>query len=611
MKYLKSILTALVCVMALASCNEWLDVNVNPETPTSASATIETRLPWCEYYVSLTDGVAGFRTFMQCGDWTRAGGSNYYPSSVWSPANGITTTAYQQFFVGGACNFEDLYNKAMEVGAYHYAACVDVFRAIGYMAMTDLYGEMPYSEACGPDETPSYDTGKQIFIGCLKDLDEAIELFGKTQEEGAPALSTCDWWNGGDIAKWTKLCWLLKARYGVKLSKKGAGSITDGKYDEAAILDALSKGPQSIADDTAIDFLDEGTSFRVAIYGDPSDICPYYSVLGMNSGYMVSAALEANLTNFDGKGVEDPRADKIIPWQVSAKSADTPDNVKFSGIWRRSVGVDLVSSSTPTLTGGPLRSSYSAAKGWYITSDNTARLADTLFVEATCGSTGYGGEPDLFFRRVSGNNQSRESGTFYARADCPQYVGSYCEACFIKAEVLFNKNDKSGAFDAYKKGIQANFDMMNKALRKWDGVCGDATCPSFGEMSAADIAYYMNNAIGTAADLTLGKIMTQKKLAMQFSLQVWNDMRRYDYNPQIFQNWHIPYMYTVSAASQKAIPLGKDWRRWRQCSHELNYNSVNLAAIGSEVPGANTSLENWNNADDVWTIPVWWDSTQP
>ena len=615
MKYIKSILAVLLCVVTLVSCSEWLDVNTNPETPTSSSATIETRLPWIEYYVLLTDAVAGFRTTMQCGDWTRTAtnGGNYFYSSYWNPVNGICTTPYQQLFVGGLCNNEDLYNKAMEQGAYHFAAVSKMFNAIGYMIMTDLYGEMPYTAACGESATPTYDNGKTIYLGCLKELDEAIELFGRAQEAGAPSLATCDWWNNGNIDKWTKLAYLLKARYGVKLSKKANGSLSEGKYDPETILAALAKGPQSINDDTAVDFLDEGTSFRVAIYGDPSDINGYYSVLGMNAGYMVTDAFVKNFTNFDGKGIEDPRADKHIPWQYSIKGEDTPDHVKYVGNWRRSIGVDMTSPASPVGKSGPIRSNYDASgnKGWWINSNDVTRLGDTLYVEATCGSTGYGKEPDLFFRRVSGNDRSRESGSFYARATTPQYMGSYCEACFIKAEVLFNQGKKAEAFNAYKEGVKANFDMMNKVLATYTGKNpAYAECPSFTVMSDAEISNYMNNALGTEANLTLGKIMTQKKMALVFSLQIWNDMRRYDYNPEVFFNWQVAYNYAVTAATNKVIPEGKQWRRWRQCSHELNYNSTNLHAIGAEVPGADMTLPLWNNAQDVWTIPVWWDSTQ-
>ena len=44
MKYMKSILMAFVCILALASCNEWLDVNVDPENPSSESALFQNRL---------------------------------------------------------------------------------------------------------------------------------------------------------------------------------------------------------------------------------------------------------------------------------------------------------------------------------------------------------------------------------------------------------------------------------------------------------------------------------------------------------------------------------------------------------------------------------------
>ena len=117
-------------------------------------------------------------------------------------------------------------------------------------------------------------------------------------------------------------------------------------------------------------------------------------------------------------------------------------------------------------------------------------------------------------------------------------------------------------------------------------------------------------AIGTAGSLTLGKILTQKRIALHYSVEIWNDMRRYDFDEELFQNWGIPAYHAVNAAAQKGIPNGKHYRRWIQCSHELNYNAANLHAIGAEVPGANMGLAQWNSADDIWTIPVWWDSDQ-
>lgn len=82
------------------------------------------------------------------------------------------------------------------------------------------------------------------------------------------------------------------------------------------------------------------------------------------------------------------------------------------------------------------------------------------------------------------------------------------------------------------------------------------------------------------------------------------------FNPELFLGWGIPARYGVDATAQKNIPQGKQFRRWQQCSHELNYNTANLQAIGATVPGADTSIALWNAAEDVWTLPVWWDSAQ-
>jgi len=51
-------------------------------------------------------------------------------------------------------------------------------------------------------------------------LNEAISLFSKTQEAGNPSLSAGDILNNGDVSKWIKMCWGLKARYMLSFSKK-------------------------------------------------------------------------------------------------------------------------------------------------------------------------------------------------------------------------------------------------------------------------------------------------------------------------------------------------------------------------------------------------------
>ena len=620
MKLLKSIILCGLgaAALSLTSCNDWLDVNVDPNTPSAESTPYELRLAHIEFYTNSGHAFANWRTSMQSGFWTRNfGGGTYWYSSYWCPTTSPVTTPYQWWFVGAYCNVPDMYEKALADENWHYAGVAKIIEAYGTMLMADLYGEMPFSDIPSGSATPTYDTGKELFLACLSNVEDGISLLEDhpTIDATKPSLAQGDFWNNGDVSKWIKLGYFLKARWLNHLNKKAAGSYTEGKYDATEILACLGKAMQSNADNTIVVHTDDnGATHDVLGWDEPVDYCPLYSVCGMNSGYMATRMLEDNVTNFGGYGVEDPRADKLIPWAYNEKIKSNPaDGLKWQDGWRRSKGVDMQSSINAA--GGPLRAAWSAAKGWYINSENADRLGDTIYVEETSESKGFYGQPSIIFYREKGYEGARESGSFYTRVSSPTYIATYAEACFIKAEVLFKQGNKQGAFDAYKAGVKASMEQMNVRLENW---CQEdnnlRSCPSFTPIPASSIENFINTGIGNAGDITLGHILMQKKIALIHSLEEWNDMRRYDFNPNIFFGWGIPDYFNYDADCAKRLP-NKQWRRWAQCSHEQNYNSVNLNAIGAKVPGARTvdSKGNavvWYKQDDIYEVPIWWDSDQ-
>lgn len=630
MKLLKSMILCGMgaAALSLTSCNDWLDINTDPNNPSAQSTPYELRLAHIQFYTNSGHSFADWRTGMQSGGWTRNyGGGTYWYSSYWCPTTSPVTTPYQWWFVGAYCNVPDMYDKAKADNNPHYAGVAKIIEAYGTMLMADLYGEMPFDDIKTGSATPEYNTGKELFQRCLQSLDEGIDLLEKNPsiDPSKPSLATGDWWNKGDVTKWVKLGYFLKARWLNHLNKKGAGKCvkdengvyTTLKYDTSLILECLDKAMKGNEDNTVINHTDDnGPTIDNLGWAEPVDYSPLYSVCGMNSGYMVTKMLTDNLENFNGYGVEDPRADHIIPWAYCAssnKDNSAVDGLKWNGHWRRSKGVDMQSGLNAA--GGPMRANYDATKGgWFIDSSNPDRLGDTVYVEATSESKGYAAKQDLLYRR-NGTDASKESGSFYSRVSAPTYVGTYSEACFIRAEVLFNMGDKPGAFKAYKDGIEASIKLMNDKLNVWcqeDPSLKD--CPSFTPMVQADIDKFLANGIGTSGDITLGHILTQKHIALQFSLEQWSDMRRYDFNPTLFFGWGIPDYYNHDVDCAKRLPT-KQWRRWAQCSHEQNYNAKNLQAIGAKVPGARMVDGSgnevvWYKQDDMYEIPVWWDSTQ-
>lgn len=615
MKLYKKIALGAVAVAATASmtsCSDYLDINTNPNSPTITQAKYTTLIPWSQFYMNHIYGIVASNTSYYTGHFYRNNGQQGGAAQWKLDSSTRAGNAQQWFLTQVANNYGPIYNKSMEAGAYHYAAVGKFLKAYGWIMLTDLFGEIPYSDAIGASPSPTYDLGEDIYLGCIADIDEAIELFGRQQEKGAEPLSAADYWNGGDTAKWIKLCYLLKARWMNHFSKKSAGSYKDCKYDADEILACLDKAMQSNADNTLIRHTDTNTtSHDVMAWNEPVDYHPLYSCVGMNSNVYVTKTYTDLLTNFDNKGIEDPRADKFIPWARSEKSATTPAGLKWTedGKWRRSVGVDLLSNIIQEQ--GPYALSFNAdTEKWYC--DNASRAGDTIYVWQTCGGLGYNKGTDLFYRRNRSYERSAMSGVFYCRPDVPSYVGTYSEACFIRAEVLMRKGDKTGAFDAFKKAVRANIDDVNDQLDRWVAqVPNDADHPTFKHMTEAEITAFIDGALGTASDITMGKIMTQKLIAMPYSNENWNDLRRHDFDKNIFMAYDKPYTFTAGIGDVHTYcPADKCPRRWKQASYELNYNVSNLRAIGAKVPGAyelSGGADGWYNSNEICTLPIFWD----
>jgi hypothetical protein len=484
-----------------------------------------------------------------------------------------------------------MYKKAVAQEAWHYAGAALVLKSYGFLLMADMFGEMPYFEANSDSTYPKYDTGETIYTECLKNLDEAIEDFGKTQPLTVAKLSAGDSWNNGDVNKWKCMAYLLKARTINQMSKKSQ------YYDADAILAALDNAQQSINDDTYIVHYDVKETSKDFISTDPLQSNTLWNQT-YNSGAdqtRITKWLYDILTSFDGKGIEDPRANKIIPFGQIGVDANG------NRIWLRSQGYEMREGYTNVgrTDNSPYRYTTREADGskWIVA--DASHEADTVYIPLRSGSYGVyeSRSTGVLWTGTGDSRYALSSGNVYLRPDSPLLWSTYAEACFIRAEVLMRRGDKTGAFNAYKAGIKANIDELNKALTEnWtDEMYKD--CPSFGAMSQSDIDNFLNNAIGTSNDITMEKIMTQKFIALLYRSQNWDDMRRHDYKD--YMGWAQPFEHSVNAGSLKSIPQGKVWRRIKPSSHEINYNFDNLYESNPHF-----------SDDDVYTQPVWWDTEE-
>jgi hypothetical protein len=649
MKNLKYIfILAFILVLGITSCTDWLEVNTDPDSPNNESALVENRLPWIEHFYTYSAGVTNYRASCTAGVYYSNSANPMSLAVTWACAVGNTTTPYQTWFIEVAPNIKDMYNKAQKEGAYHYMAAANVFHALGFMQMLDLYGEMPYTEALGSIAAPAYDDGKTIFEGCIAKLDEAIELFGKTQDTGATFLSAGDIWNNGDVSKWIKLCYGLKARYLLKLSKKT-------EFDPQAILDCLAKAPQSNADNTKVLCFNKSSDVTDYLLQDPIMTNGNWDYAAYGSNQRISQYYYNLLTNMRSAGVTDPRMTKIVPASMTNIKLDANGRVQ-SYDWLRSKGVDFMGPSTRLQAGGAAsiqvttyahtdvdikykidnasdRAAFIAAQNGvhdytvdgdtvkitykqgsiYVNSTDYRYAGDTVYVNLRNCSPLTGnaslGELDMnwyFSTQAITAGAVGSTGSFQVRPNSDQEILTYHEMCFIKAEIYMRSGDKANALAAYKAGIQAHLDMMQAKLTDWQSA--GFKNPDMWPMDAAAISAYLGSAAicQSSGDLTMADIMLQKYLAMGCSIENWNDMRRFNFSAGNVGSFGVVYPgydrgplfagQSQITGSSKIDPTY--WqRRWRlPATLELAYNATQAKAINSHAEDLN-----------IWCVPVWWD----
>lgn len=593
---MKKILIALIA-LTFTSCQQWLNVNVNPDVPNNASATVDLRLPWIEYYYLYSWGVASVRSSYVNGTIT----SNSTTSAsgmlaAWNPVARSVTTPYQNWFIGAACNIPDLISKATAEQAWDYVGAAYTIRAMGYMLMTDWYGDMPYTDAVSNSVTPVFDSGQTIYNGCLNDLNKALSYFNKTQPTTATSFVKGDSWNGGNVQKWIKLVHGLKARWFLNLSKKTS------LFQPDSILNELALAPQNVSESIIVNHVNDPTDLAGNFTtGDSYKTSVIYDYAAWSDGARITKWYMNLLTNTftGGSGVVDPRTNWLVP-----SAQFTINGVKT---FVRDVPVDVINSNI-RLSSGPMLSTYSpTTKKWYINTTNIARLGDTVYISLMALSAQTGANTsESTWQATDGTVIS--TGTFYTRPESPSHILGYPEMCFIKAEVLFRKGDKAGALLAYQAGIKAHMDLMNLTLATYNTSASINPYKQPIPQSAIN-AFMTSAAVAQTSDqLTMAKIMQQKFIALSFTQQNWNDMRRFDYSAGdiggygvVYTDFDRPYEFGATGATKIPGQSKTDpsywFRRMMLPSAETVYNSTNV------------KLDNPHALDlSIWSMPVWWDT---
>lgn len=267
MKTPKHLITLLIVLSMsiLGACENFLDVNNNPNDPENVPENLQLSgmLANFSYQVIGNEPARTPSQWMQQTAW-----NGVQPSVDTYDLDDEDVNNLWEFFSYSSVmnNAQKLDLQATENGNFAYAGIAKIIKAWNLGIITDVWGDAPYSEAFDPANTkPKYDTQEEIYASIQGLLDDAIEDLDK-QSPMTPGMD--DLLYGGDLGKWKKLAYVVKARFHIHLTK--APNNTASNRAQLA-LNALGNAFASNADDADFTYFDktgeENPWFQFAIDG--------------------------------------------------------------------------------------------------------------------------------------------------------------------------------------------------------------------------------------------------------------------------------------------------------------------------------------------------------
>ena len=482
-KYKVIILSLLISFMG-ASCEDWLDDNVNEDAahevlpqqvlPVVLFYSAQLQFDHAEYGAYLTQTLT-------------TGGRNQTSSFAYKSGWGdfLTMNRHPQWrrhFYDIGVNAKEIIDEAHEAQAWNLELIGRTLRLMSTQMTTDLFGDMPRSEAY-ESNSPHYDTQESIYEWMNQEIEELIGMYeDPTYTEAAtniPIDQSIDRVFAGDLNKWKHYTYALKAR----LLLRKLPNWENNAATCQAIITAVNRALEGWED--VLYRFDGGNGAQNSPWGEAFGSTEQGGLGWEGRGNMLNSAvptkyfMENILGVFEShnnlKGwAEDPR---ILAF-MSARPG--PSGTSDSGTEMRyldtNIGMDV---------------SYKV--------DNYP----TLF-------------PEVDGKKVSVYTQN----TGYV----PLFLEE--ELLLIKAEATYWSGDKPTARSLTMQAAEINFDRFNLSS-------------IYGSSYTRYRNNYLGNETGTGNYVTtyfpadgfnIGHIMRQKYVCLYLQPEQWTDMRRYNYS---------------------------------------------------------------------------------
>lgn len=288
--------------------------------------------------------------------------SQYNTEDRYDLADSKVSGIWSSFYAGPLEDFHQIVQQGRASNRPNVTAVGMIMQAWTFSIVTDLWGDVAYSEALqgiedGASLTPKYDPQSAIYDAMLADLATAGDLL----DESAPALTNADLIYHGDVGKWRRFANSLRMRLAMRLSNVDP---TKAQQEFAA---AYAAGGFTSNDDNA----------QLEYPGDGTWDYPIFAYQRSRDDHAISATLVDTL-----QSLADPRLPvyaKANKYGTYAGMPNGSDNPPFRLDSVSRIGTYFASATTPAVLMSYAEVLFleaeAAERGW-ITDKTAAELYD-------------------------------------------------------------------------------------------------------------------------------------------------------------------------------------------------------------------------------------------
>ncbi len=238
-KYITSLALGVAVTGAMVSCDTLDEKFYNPDKLTEADFSLLFASAQTKGHLFRYDYGATYHYMRGFGKMLGLGVSPLYldrtqNNTIVRPWDGWSGTPFNEFIFTQTCTnyskelsgmkllYADMTEEEQEQNKV-YMLCSDIIRSYAFQRATDLYDDMPYSEAGGAFQElfyPKYDTQEEIYMNIMETLKNAAAELSEYQfqtDAQESKFSSVDILCNGDLDKWIRMAKSLSLRMAMRL----------------------------------------------------------------------------------------------------------------------------------------------------------------------------------------------------------------------------------------------------------------------------------------------------------------------------------------------------------------------------------------------------------